>query len=93
MRTVLVWVIYGPGRFFESQPAASFVFNATAMLLWFAALIYLSILWKKEIDGRSEILAQYLEDVAYGKRPSPPPLIRVYRGDSSPSKGEKAALK
>ena len=68
MRTVLTWIIYGPGKLFESYAVASFVFNATAMVLCFLALIYVSILWKKYVDGNCGVFTQYLENIVLGKQ-------------------------
>lgn len=67
MRTVLVWIIYGPGLF-ESDSVSGLIFNATAMVVWFAALVYISILWKKWVDGYCGVFTEYLEDVVLGKR-------------------------
>ena len=61
-------MIYGPGQLFEAHPTAGFVFNASAMTAWFVALVYLGILWKKYVDGNCEMLTQYFEDLALGKR-------------------------
>jgi peptidoglycan/LPS O-acetylase OafA/YrhL len=81
MRSVLVWVIYGVipdsgglvrrpmdfGEYPVEKSAFWTIVTGVSMLAWFGLLVYVSVLWRDQLDGSFVALAKWSEEVMLGK--------------------------